>query len=271
MQTKPMLSTKYEGWGKGLGPLDWRPCVYSQPKLDGVRCIATADGLFSREGNAIHAPHVVAALAPHFAADRGLILDGEIYHHGLAGNFDALQRLVQTGRTGRLEYHVFDMPSHKGTFGQRIRAVHALGLAGPIQIVPTKVCRDETTLDAAYECYLEYGYEGQMVKLDLEYDAGVRTRRMMKRKPFSDAEFRIVAIHQGSGALAGCASSITCAMRDGRTFGVTVRADRERARALYAERTRWAGRTCTVRHNGTTSNGLPRFGVAVAFYEGARA
>jgi len=267
---RPMLASRYEGWGKGLAPIDWRPCAYSQPKLDGVRCIASRDGLVSREGTPIHAPHIVAALAPFFAADPGLVLDGEIYHHALANNFDALQRLVLEGKTGKLEFHVFDMPSHKGTFGKRIRALAALPLAAPVHRVPTKACRDAAELDDAYATYIEYGYEGQMVRLDTAYASGARSRGLQKRKPFADAEFRIVSIQQGTGAMAGHASAITCALPDGRTFGVTVKADRQRAASLYAERSRWIGRACTVRFNGRHSNGVPRFGVAVAFHSSAR-
>jgi DNA ligase-1 len=57
---KPMLAQKFEEFVPG----------FAQPKLDGVRCIATKDGLFSREGKPIPgAPHVFEALQPLFAED----------------------------------------------------------------------------------------------------------------------------------------------------------------------------------------------------------
>src|SRR3546814_4883773 len=40
---KPMLAEKYDAFEPG----------FAQPKLDGVRCIATQDGLFSRQGKPI--------------------------------------------------------------------------------------------------------------------------------------------------------------------------------------------------------------------------
>jgi DNA ligase-1 len=56
---KPMLAQKFE---------EFVPFSFAQPKLDGVRCIATKDGLFSREGKPIPgAPHVFEALQPLFA------------------------------------------------------------------------------------------------------------------------------------------------------------------------------------------------------------
>src|SRR5690606_8209152 len=49
----PMLAKKYEGW---TGP------CYAEPKLDGIRCIATAQGLRSRNGEPlVNAPHIMEA------------------------------------------------------------------------------------------------------------------------------------------------------------------------------------------------------------------
>ena len=40
---KPMLAHKYDD-----KRVDWSQPVYIQPKLDGVRCVITKDGAFSR-------------------------------------------------------------------------------------------------------------------------------------------------------------------------------------------------------------------------------
>ena len=42
---KPMLAHKYDN-----NRVDWSQPVYIQPKLDGVRCVFTKDGAFSRTG-----------------------------------------------------------------------------------------------------------------------------------------------------------------------------------------------------------------------------
>ena len=42
---KPMLAYKV-----GKKEVDWSEGVFIQPKLDGVRCIFTKDGAFSRTG-----------------------------------------------------------------------------------------------------------------------------------------------------------------------------------------------------------------------------
>jgi len=71
---KPMLAKKYEVFAPG----------FVQPKLDGIRCIARPDGLFTREGQPIlGAPHIHEGLSALFAGDPDLILDGELYNHEL--------------------------------------------------------------------------------------------------------------------------------------------------------------------------------------------
>ena len=42
---KPMLAYKID-----KKPIDWTKKVYMQPKLDGVRCVATKDGCYTRTG-----------------------------------------------------------------------------------------------------------------------------------------------------------------------------------------------------------------------------
>ena len=42
---KPMLAHKYDE-----KRVDWSKPVWMQPKLDGVRCVFTKDGAFSRTG-----------------------------------------------------------------------------------------------------------------------------------------------------------------------------------------------------------------------------
>ena len=56
--------------------------VLSQPKLDGVRCMADAHGLWSRHGTRITScQHLEASLAPVFQEHPDRVLDGELYSH----------------------------------------------------------------------------------------------------------------------------------------------------------------------------------------------
>ena len=81
-KTKAMLAHKYNP-NKANYP------AYIQPKLDGVRCLFTAEGAFSRAGNQfMNVEHIEHDLKPVFNKYPNLILDGELYNHGLKNDFE---------------------------------------------------------------------------------------------------------------------------------------------------------------------------------------
>jgi DNA ligase-1 len=88
---KPMLADE---WGHRKDKIEYP--VWVQPKLDGVRCIASKDGLYSRQGKPIlAAPHILEALTPLFEINPDLILDGELYNHDLKEDFNKIISLVR--------------------------------------------------------------------------------------------------------------------------------------------------------------------------------
>lgn len=266
---KPMLAHKYEGWTGG---------AWSQPKLDGIRCIATKDGLWSRQGKPIVAcPHIVEALAPLFVLHPGLILDGELYNHALKDDFNQITSLVKRLKptaedlaksADLIQYHVYDVPSFEQEFGLRVRFLqHELGLGGEgvIRLVETKWAATEVALDALYSDYLELGYEGQMVRSNGRYEQK-RSKHLLKRKEFQDAEYKVLRIEEGNGNWAGYAKRIVCQLDDGREFGAGVKGNQDFCKQLLGQTPEQA----TIRFFALTPDGVPRFPVAVAFHEGER-
>ena len=92
---------------------------YSQPKRDGIRCIASHKGLFSRAFKQIVAvPHIQQALQ-QLADYSTVTLDGELYNHALKHDFQKITSLVRkTVNLGDKElaesralvqYHVYGM------------------------------------------------------------------------------------------------------------------------------------------------------------------
>ena len=107
-------------------PLDRKrmgePHIYIQPKLDGARCIATADGLFTRQGKEfLSAPHISRALKPYFELHPDAILDGELYGDKMAVDFQRIMSLARKTKNitdadlreseRLLQLHLYDMPS----------------------------------------------------------------------------------------------------------------------------------------------------------------
>lgn len=250
--------------------------VANQPKLDGIRCIARAEGLFTRQGKPIvSCPHIEAELAPYFVADPDLVLDGELYNHDLKADFEKLVSAIRKQKPnpeteGVVQYHVYDLPSFDGTFTERSAVISAM-LVECQHLVPveTRIAFNQDMLDADYGEYLTDGYEGQMVRLDGPYEQK-RSKNLLKRKEFQDAEFEIVEIVEGVGNWSGYAKRVTVALPDGRTFGAGIAGNQDFCRRLLEEQEQWQGKQATVKFFTPTADGIPRFPVAVKFHDGDR-
>lgn len=275
---QPMLAHTYGRFGGGTFPM------FSQPKLDGIRCIATVEGLFSRQGKPIlSCPHIIEALAPLFANDPDLVLDGELYNHDLKADFEQVTSLVKkaypTPETARvIQYHVYDVPSHGGGFNQRIAVAQGLlKFIDPcIKLVITRLAFDEEALDADYAEFLEMGYEGQMLRQpDVGYEQK-RSNSLLKRKEFLDGEFPISRIIEGEGNWAGYAKAVEFILpgdirtEDGSRPKAGIKGSQTFARQLLADADLWPGKLTTIRFQNLSARGIPRFPIAVAFHEGDR-
>ena len=88
---KPMLAYKV-----GKKEVDWSEKVFVQPKLDGVRCIFTKDGAFSRTGKQFkNVAHLEEDLEDFFDDNPNSVLDGELYNHDLKHDFEKIISLVR--------------------------------------------------------------------------------------------------------------------------------------------------------------------------------
>ncbi|QGH74889.1 DNA ligase [Bacteriophage DSS3_MAL1] len=295
--TKPMLAVDID---KRRGKFNTEDGVFAQPKLDGIRCIARVDGLFTRTGKPITAlPHIVEALAPYFKSDPDLVLDGELYNHDLKDDFNTITSIVRKAKPSEediekakkaIEYHIYDMPSHAGTFSERREALLDLfetGLifhGGLFQRVETVFVDSDDKLDDLYAAWLEEGYEGQMIRLDGEYQFK-RSNFLMKRKDFITMEFRVKAVHEGLGNWMGYIKRFELDMTpegakefsevygvshpEGTACGAGVRGTQAALKALLdsGETPDWA----TVRFFTPTPDGMPRFPVVIDWGKGSRA
>lgn len=272
----PMLAQKYE---EGLFPL--AGACYAQPKLDGYRCIASAGGLTSRQGKPFHLPHVSDELRQLFADYPDLVLDGELYNHDLRDDFNTLGSLIKKGNrtpeqeervASTVQYHVYDLPSHPGPFGERLAELLSLGAMylsdRIVKPVKTPKVVSLQALDDWYSQFLLDGYEGQMVRLDAPYEVGKRSRSLLKRKEFQDEEFELVRVEEGEGNWAGYAKRAVIRLADGREAGAGIKGNQAFTADLLQGWTKF--KLVTVRYFALTPDGVPRFPVAVDWHEGER-
>lgn len=249
---------------------------YSQPKLDGIRCVADANGLWTRSGKAITScPHIWESVKPFIDANPGVVLDGELYNHELKDDFNKITSLVRKVKcrpselaeaAALVQYHVYDCYIPDTKFVDRIKLA-ATAKTDIVHIVQTDYCSTQDELDALYSDYMERGYEGQMVRNNTTYECK-RSKNLLKRKEFITEEFRVVEVYEGQGNWTGYAKRFKLLMPDGREFGGGVRGNQEQLKALWESNVTpdWA----TCRYFELTPDGIPRFPVVIDYGNGER-
>lgn len=276
-QTKyfePMLAKKFAKIS------DWDN-VYIQAKLDGMRCIATKDGLFTRKGKKIvSCPHIEESLKEFFQDNPSHILDGELYNHDLRDNFNRLMSICRKTKPSQgdleeskeaIEYWLYDYPSvekphHERMIGlKEIRNKYLLK-HDCIIITSTFRCKDQSDLDNHHSENLQDGFEGSIVRLSPEgstYEAGKRSPNLLKWKAFIDDEYTIKRVEEGKGNRSGMAGSIIYTTDDGVEFGSGIRGGVDFNSKLWEKKDELVGATGTVRYFQLTPDGIPRFPVTV--------
>jgi DNA ligase 1 len=275
---QPMLASKHED-----AKYDFKKNVYyAQPKLDGIRCIARIDGLWTRAGKEIVAvPHIREELSVFFQKHPNAILDGELYNHDLKDNFNKITSLVRKTKpsdvdikeTAELvEYHVYDigiMPDgDRKKFSDRWQFLTDQGFPlHKVKTVRTQQVNSLEEIDDIYGVYLAEGYEGQMIRVDGSYE-NKRSKLLIKRKEFLDAEFKVIRIEEGVGNWAGYIKRFVLELPDGREFASNVRGTQKILKDLLESNVtpNWA----TCRYFTPTPDGIPRFPVVTDWGKGQR-
>jgi DNA ligase-1 len=223
---KPMLAHKYNN-----DRVDWSQPVYIQPKLDGVRCLFTKNGAYSRSGKQfMNVRHIEMALKPFFDRQPDVILDGELYNHKLKNDFEKIISLVRKQKptdTDRIDaqhlvqfhcYDYFDGVMYD-SYGTRADQLTCSDIYGPcVKYVETHQVESYDIARANHKVYLEDGYEGSIIRLDGLYKHG-RSYDLMKFKDFSDAEATIVGYELGKGKRQGTLGKFLMQDDEGVQFG----------------------------------------------------
>jgi len=292
---KPMLAQKFEDRVDGLEfPL------YTQPKLDGVRCIVyMEDGELvakSRQGKPIDTVvHVLEELQPFFAENPNAVLDGELYNHDYKNDFNKIISLVRKMKPVRsekdtdatfakkeekfavaleeakskIQYWIYDVPRVGGLGESDDFHPRFIGCDFPelksCVIVKTGVVDSMEELDEYYDTYMEFGYEGQIVRVNGPYE-NKRSKLLLKRKDFTDAEYLVIDIQEGDGNRAGTAKNLTCKdEKTGQTFNSNIKGTHEYLAEILENKDYYIGKQATIKFFELTPDGVPRFPYAIAF------
>jgi len=259
---KPMLATKWADRKDKIAVT----AVYMQPKLDGIRCIANKQGLWSRDGKKIvGAPKIFAALAGVFQLHPDLVLDGELYNHELKEDFNTIVSVVKKHDPEKellLQYWIYDIGDNSKNFYDRRNLLCDLFETvlshESLILVDTSVVTIDAIPDVASD-FIECGFEGAMIRLNEKYE-NKRSKSLIKYKEFQDEEFEIVDFIEGDGNRSGGAASALLKLEDGRTFRAGMIGSWDYCKTILEEKNQHIGKLGTVVFQNYTPDGIPRFG-----------
>jgi len=275
--TEPMLAKKYEDYKDEI-----QYPVYCQMKLDGLRCIARKDGVYSRNGKKYFSvPHVEEALKDFFTQYPDTILDGELYCNKFANDFNAICSLVKKTKptsadikksAESIQYWVYDVVDTTKTFKDRNNWLYnVFPTHSSIKWVSTYKCLTSFALDSYYEEFIQQGYEGQMVRINAPYE-NKRSKYLLKRKEFQDKEYKIVGVVEGEGNKTGMLGAFILENENKITFNSNIKGTREYLQELWNNKESLIGKLATVQYFNLTpitqaGGGVPRFPYVIKIRE----
>lgn len=253
---RPMLAARYDK----LKGTDFSG-YYHQPKLDGHRCLIAVDGdevqAYSRNGKPIEA--IVEILEEAQAIGRDIILDGELYSHGVP--LQTITSWVKRRQecTDMLEYWVYDCVLPDSGFEERFNTISNILEASfkRIRLCPTY--KGVPNAIGTLQSYRKQGYEGAILrKPEAPYQPGIRSKSVVKVKAFEDDEFKVTGVTasvEGWGIL-------HCRTKDGKIFKVSAPGNISQKRHVLEHLEDYVGMHVRVEYAGHTVDGIPFHPVA---------
>jgi DNA ligase-1 len=272
---EPMLANDF----KKSKDIDFKKYkIFIQPKLDGLRCINEKNKLMSRNGKEyVSCPHLYQS---------NTILDGELYNHKYHNDFNKIVSLCKKIKPTeeeldeskeRVQYWIYDFPSHKGVFSERYKALKNWIKSNDNQsfiVVETHEVKSIEDIKKYHDKFLELGYEGSIIRIDMANYENKRSKQLLKYKDFVDEEFEIVGAVEGEGGRTGTLGKFWMRLynnkpysieKDENVFKSNVKGDFKYLKFLWDNHKKYIGREATVKYFQRTpikedgSGNEPRF------------
>lgn len=270
---EPMLAKLYKNYASkiDLENEEW----IMQCKLNGLRCIATKDGLFTRKGEKyISCPHIFDSLNSFFKQYPDAVLDGELF------NNEFRQKLNQINKLVRKTVHISeeDLELSKQFVSYFIYDGYGFGFDkedayhkrkqwidnnlvenySHVSLVEDYFINNQDDLNNYYQSFIEEGHEGAILrKKDMKYEHK-RSKYLLKLKPEDDDDAIIVDIQEGTGNWSGAGKIISLDW-NGKKFDATFKGTYEQSVEFLKNKNIWIGKTVSFFYNGLTGKGTPNF------------
>jgi len=221
---KPMLAHKV-----GKKEVDWYAKNFIQPKLDGVRCVFTKVGAYSRTGKEFkNVAHLEEDLKDFFWNNPNAILDGELYNHDLKHDFEKIISLVRKQKpteddrseaANLVQYHVYDTIWQDVTYEDRYNWLRTnLPIAKSMTLIANTTVDSIAEAKMLHDVHLAQGYEGSMLRTNGLYERK-RSYNLQKFKDFHDTEATITGYEEGKGKRQGTLGKFLMTDDEGIQFG----------------------------------------------------
>jgi len=243
-----------------------------QPKLNGLRCIVTVENdqviYQSRRGKIWTTLSHLDKEMKHIYALIGKPLDGEIYIHGtdiqdinaLVKKFRSNENKIAGYITSNLEYHIYDFVDSEKNFKERNRILGDIfldndELANAVYVQTVELHSDEL-IDQLHKELVSMGYEGSIIRNNVPYVIGHRTKHLLKKKDFIDSEFEIIGGVSGTGREEG-AVIFKCKTINEQEFDVRPKGSIEQRKEWLTNINSLIGRMLNCQYREITKDGLP--------------
>lgn len=220
-------------------------------KYDGIRAYFDGVKLLTRTGKRIHAPQ-------WFVRNLGTRpLDGELWIG--RGRFDEVSGIVRSLSAPREDwervfYHVFDLPTLKLTFEQRMERLEGMEFGDRVRLIEhTRVQSNDHVLETLDQTTKDGG-EGLMLRQPKSLYERKRSSTLLKVKKQLDMEAEVVDQIPGTGRLDGLMGALQCKTKGGQIFKVGSGFTDDQRRDPPK-----VGDTITIHYFEITKNGVPRF------------
>jgi len=259
----PMLAKTFENGRHLKFPL------YIQPKIDGLRCLASIGGLYSRTGCPfLGLLSIRNDLKKYFEKNEGCVVDGELYSDEMP--FEELSGYCRRHKTipsgKKVVFHVFDVitPDDMG-FEDRLSFFPKE--TENIRLVPTREIEGQGEIEPNLKQFIKNGYEGIILRnKNGAYRVGHRSWDLQKYKLFQEDEFIITGFTEGTGREKGLVIW-ECQTKEGKTFHVRPEGEHETRKEMFKKAGSCIGKKLTVVFQEYTKDQIPRFPVAKAIRE----
>lgn len=270
---EPMLAKIYKNYKEDIDLSEGKWLL--QCKFNGMRCIATKDGLFTRKGEKyLSCPHIEEALRLFFKSHPQAVLDGELFNHAYRQSLNEISKLVRKTvkitpndikRSRELvQYYIYDgygfgldkeRPYHER---KKWIDTNVIGNYTHVAKVEDYHLKGSKDLDKHYESLVDEGHEGAILRRkDMKYEHK-RSKNLLKVKPEDDDEGEILDIIEGEGNWSGTGKVIRLRWKD-REFDATFKGTQAEATQFLKDRAKWVGKKVAFLYNGLTGLGTPNY------------